>query len=137
MSKLLTYSNLIKFDEFEDRFKYLKLDGRVGVETFGFDRHINQLFYKSPEWLSARNKVVARDLGCDLGLIGYEIPGKVLVHHMNPLSIEDLVNRQPEIFDPEYLVCVSVQTHNAIHFGDESILMQEPVIRRPGDTTLW
>lgn len=133
-----TYGELIQYHSFEDRFRYLKLDGVVANETFGFDRYLNQRFYKSAEWRRVRDQVIIRDQGCDLGVPGREIQGTIIVHHMNPISIED-IERNPEVlFDPNTLICVSLDTHNALHYGDESILDQEVVVeRRPGDTTPW
>ena len=133
-----TYTELIKLPTFLDRFRYLKLDGVVANETFGFDRYLNQRFYKSAEWRRVRDQVIIRDQGCDLGVPGREIQGTIIVHHMNPISIED-IERNPEVlFDPNTLICVSLDTHNALHYGDESILDQEVVVeRRPGDTTPW
>lgn len=122
---------------FEDRFFYLELKGVLGESTFGFDRWINQRFYRSTEWKSARNYVIARDNGCDLGVPGYEIYSGLLVHHMNPLTLEDLEQGEEWIVDPNYLITTSLQTHNAIHYGDESLLPRGPVERQSGDTTLW
>lgn len=130
------FSELSKFLTFEERFRYLKLGGRVGLDTFGFDRYLNQRFYDSPEWKTARRDVIARDMGCDLGAEGYEIYDKVLVHHMNPITAKQVEGRDEDILNPEYLITVSHRTHNAIHYGDESILIEETV-RRPGDTKLW
>lgn len=137
MSKLLTYSELITLGSFLDRFNYLKLRGSVGVDTFGFDRYLNQAFYASKEWKSIRNEVILRDNGFDLGVDGYGIVGKLYIHHMNPLRPEDLVNRTDLLLNPEYLICVSHNTHNAIHYGDESLLPKDPVIRTPNDTCPW
>ena len=132
-----TYSELITFPTFEERFRYLKLDGRVGEETFGFDRYLNQIFYKSPEWQSVRNHVIARDMGRDLGIEGREIFGRILIHHMNPISKEDILGRSEFLLDPEYLICTVKNTHNAIHYSDESLLVKDPVIRRRNDTCPW
>jgi hypothetical protein len=115
----------------------LKLVGQVGTSTFGFDRWINQQFYKSPEWMSARNEVIIRDNGCDLGIDGYEIISGLLVHHMNPVMIEDLTEDNRDVYNPDYLITTSLRTHNAIHYGDESLLPRGPITRRPGDTKLW
>lgn len=133
-----TYNELVQYHSYEDRFRYLKLNGVVANETFGFDRYLNQRFYKSAEWRRVRDQVIIRDRGCDLGIPGREIFGTVIVHHMNPISIED-IEKNPEIlFDPNYLICVSLETHNALHYGDESVLEKETIVeRRPGDTTPW
>lgn len=133
-----TYSNLCKFDSFKDRFKYLSLDGTVAEETFGFDRYLNQQFYKSGDWKRIRKQVIVRDMGYDLGLSGYDIIGKIIVHHMNPIAIRDLYNLTDFLLNPEYLICVSHNTHNAIHYGDESLLtLEAPIERKPNDTCLW
>lgn len=132
-----SYSELIKIDSFVDRFKYLQLGGRVGADTFGFDRYLNQVFYRSAEWKRLRNQIILRDNGCDLAFPGREIFGNVFIHHLNPLSIKDLTDRSEVLFDPDNLVCVSFETHNAIHYGDESLLLTEPVDRTPGDTCPW
>lgn len=132
-----TYSELIKYNTFEDRFNYLKLNGVIGEDTFGFDRWLNQNFYNSKEWKSIRDFVIIRDGGCDMAMDGYEIGGKVYVHHMNPITPNDIVHSTEALMDPEFLVCVSHNTHNAIHYGDISILATDPVERRPGDTCLW
>ena len=138
MSKIRTYSELISIPTFEERYRYLKLNGKVGDQTFGFDRYLNQIFYRSKEWKEVRNKVIIRDNGCDMAFDGYDIPGKVLVHHMNPISLRDINQRKEDILNPEYLICVSFDTHNAIHYGDDSkIITVTPVIRTPGDTCLW
>jgi len=132
-----TYSELIKIPTFLERFKYLKLNGSVGVDTFGFDRYLNQTFYRSYEWKRLRNNVIVRDMGCDLGLEGYDIFDKILVHHMNPIGPDDIIHRSDYLLDPEFLICTSKLTHDAIHYGDEQILYQDPVIRTPGDTCPW
>lgn len=130
------YSELCRLQTFEERFDYLKLKGVVGESTFGFDRYLNQLLYRSSEWKRVRNAVIVRDDGCDMGLADYPA-NRIIVHHMNPLSVEDLENRSDLIFDPEFLICVSFNTHNAIHFGDETLLPKLPVERKPGDTCPW
>lgn len=130
------YSELCRLRTFEERFDYLKLQGVVGESTFGFDRYLNQLLYRSSEWKKVRNAVIVRDDGCDMGLADYPA-NRIIVHHMNPLSVEDLENRSELIFDPEFLICVSFNTHNAIHFGDEKLLPKLPVERKPGDTCPW
>lgn len=131
------YSELSRLETFEERFDYLKLGGQVGSDTFGFDRYLNQIFYKSPEWKKVRDIVIARDLGCDLGMEGYDIYGKLLIHHMNPISLVDIQERSDDILNPEYLILVSHRTHNAIHYGDKNLLPKEPNIRRPNDTCPW
>lgn len=138
MGEILTYTDLTLRDAFLSRFRYAVLGGELGIATFGFDRHLNQAFYQSVEWKRARDVAIARDNGCDLGVPGHEIHDRVLVHHMNPLRVEDLIDRNVDrLFNPEYLICVSTRTHNAIHFGDESQLPPPEIERRPGDTTLW
>lgn len=132
-----TYSELIKLQSFEERFEYLKLNGRVCEETFGFDRYINQIFYKSKEWQTVRDTVIIRDNGCDLGLQDREIRGRILIHHMNPISKEDILRRSDVILNPEYLICTTKNTHNAIHYGDVSLLMSDPIERKPNDTCPW
>jgi len=137
MKTLRQYSALQHFKTIEDRYNYLKLMGTVGKQTFGWDRYFNQKFYKSLEWKRVRNLVIIRDEGCDLGIPGFEIHDKVLIHHMNPMWIGDLKNHNPDILDPEFLITVSGRTHQAIHYGDKSLLPQVPITRRPGDTNLW
>ena len=137
MTGTKSYSELISFSTFLDRYRYLKLGGRIGEETFGFDRYLNQALYKSPEWRRARDEVIIRDNGCDLGLDGYEIYDKILIHHINPITRRMIQDRDPEIFDLENLICVSHNTHNAIHYGDESLLPILQVERYKGDTKLW
>ncbi len=132
-----THRELTRLKSFEERFEYLKLRGQVGKSTFGYDRYINQAFYRSSEWRRVRNLVIARDEGLDLGVTGYEIFDRPIIHHMNPMGLEDLVSGDDDILNPEYLVCVSHRTHNAIHYGDESLLPKPLVERRPGDTRLW
>ena len=132
-----TYSELSKLKTFKERFEYLKLDGLIGEETFGWDRYLNQVFYKSPEWRSTRDKIIVRDNGRDLGVEGYDIFGKIIIHHMNPMSLGDIANRNPDIFNPEYLICVSHETHNAIHYGDVNQLNLGPIERTVNDTCPW
>lgn len=133
-----TYSELQRFATFEQRFSYLKLGGAVGAVTFGFDRYLNQEFYKSVLWRRVRTIVIARDYGCDLGIEGHEIHDRVYVHHMNPMRPEDITDSNLDIIDPKYLITVTHDTHNAIHYGDESLLKRRQlVIRQPGDTKLW
>lgn len=131
------YSDLIQLNSFIDRYRYLKIYGRVGEETFGYDRWVNQELYKSRKWRSTRNGIIIRDEGCDLGVDGYELQDYIIVHHINPITLEDIEEERDKVFDPENLICCSSKTHKAIHFGDESLLPKEPVIRRPGDTCLW
>lgn len=137
MTKLRRYSELRQLDTFLERFRYLSLPGQVGTTTFGFDRHVNQRFYRSTEWRQVRHHVIARDLGCDLGIPDHEIYDKVLIHHMNPMRVDDIVDGDDSIVNPEFLICVTHKTHNAIHFGDESQLPKLSVERQPGDTKLW
>lgn len=130
------YTELIQIPTFEERFEYLKLGGQVGSETFGFDRWINQRFYRSHEWKQIRSKVILRDEGRDLGVEGYELQNGVYVHHMNPMIPKDIVDAESWILNPEFLICVSLNTHNAIHFGDASLL-PKLIERRPNDTCPW
>lgn len=138
MTELRTYSELVRFESFEDRYEYLRLGGRVGLETFGYDRYLNQSFYRSSEWRRIRNHVISRDGGCDLGIEDRLIDGKLLIHHMNPVTKNDVVNDfDSKILDPEFLVLVSHSTHNAIHYGDSSLLAVMPKDREPNDTIPW
>ena len=132
-----TYSELITLPTFEERYQYLRLDGRVGQETFGFDRWLNQKFYKDPEWLRVRDFVIIRDNGCDLGIEGREIRSRILIHHMNPITTDDIVKRSKYLLDPEYLICTVKRTHDAIHYGDESFLILNPIERTKNDTCPW
>lgn len=132
-----TYSEMIRLSTFRERFRYLRLCGRVGQETFGFDRYLNQSFYKSDDWLSLRDYVIIRDEGCDLAISDREIHDRIIVHHMNPITKDDVINRTKFLLDPEYLVCTVKRTHDAIHYGDESLLLNDFVERRPGDTCPW
>lgn len=132
-----TYTDLNKLPTFMDRFNYLKLNGTIGEDTFGFDRWLNQVFYRSSEWRKVRNFVIVRDNGNDLGLEGFAISGKILIHHMNPINVHDVLQRNEDILNPEYLICVSHQTHQAIHYGNEDLLPAEPVERSPNDTCPW
>lgn len=133
-----TYSEMIQLPTFIERFRYLKLGGEVGKETFGHDRYLNQILYSSQEWKRFRRDIILRDHGCDLACEGFEIiHGSMLIHHINPISIEDVIRRDPKIFDPENVVSTVLRTHNAIHYGDESLLMIEPIERRPNDTCPW
>ena len=131
------YSELIRYDTFLDRYHYLNLVGQVGIETFGLDRYLNQTLYRSSRWRRTRSQVILRDNGCDLGMAGFDIFDKIIVHHINPLSVQDIEEDVDEIYDPEFLICCSFDTHNAIHYGDERLLPQLPVERRPGDTCPW
>lgn len=131
------YSDLVLLPTFQDRYRYLRLNGLVGKETFGFDRYMNQFFYRSPEWRRVRDMVITRDEGCDLGIPGRDIFGKIIIHHMNPIRPEDIRNRSELILDPEYLIATTHDTHLAIHYGDEHLLLQEPVERRPNDICPW
>lgn len=135
--RIKTYSELITIPSFLERYRYLKLGGSIGEETFGFDRYLNQTLYRSPEWKRFRRDIIIRDNGMDLAFDGYEIVGKILVHHINPLTIQDVIRRDPKIFDPENVICTSLNTHNAVHYGDESLLMLEPVVRTKNDTCPW
>ena len=132
-----TYTELKQIPTFIERYRYLKIGGKVGEETFGSDRYLNQVFYRSKEWTDTRNYVIVRDLGCDLGIEGYEIIGKIFIHHMNPLTVEDILNRTKILLDPEYLICCTKNTHDAIHYGNEDLLWTDPVIRAPNDTCPW
>lgn len=135
--EIRSYSELITIPTFEERFRYLKLDGRVGEETFGFDRYLNQIFYKSNEWLRIRDLVIVRDNGCDLGIEGREIYGRILIHHMNPITIDDITRRSKYLLDPEYLITTVKNTHDAIHYGDDSLLIKLPIERTRNDTCPW
>ena len=132
-----TYSELILLPTFEERFKYLQLNGRVGDDTFGFDRYINQNFYRSTEWKRIRDLIIMRDNGCDLALEGYEIYGRILIHHMNPITVKDVELSTEYLMNPEYLICVTHNTHNAIHYGDEKLINKGLVVRTKNDTCPW
>lgn len=132
-----SYSELRRIRSHRDRFFYLSLKAQIGHSTFGYERYINQAFYTSVEWRSVRSQVITRDLGCDLGILGFEIQERAYIHHMNPMTVEQIRDGDPAILDPEYLITVTHRTHNAIHFGDERLLPQPLVERRPGDTQLW
>lgn len=133
-----TYSELITLPTFEERYRYLRLDGQVGAETFGFDRYLNQTFYRTDkEWLAVRDDVIIRDNGCDLGIPDREIGSRIIVHHMNPITKEDILRRTKYLLDPEYLICTIKRTHDAIHYGDENILLMGPVERTKNDTCPW
>lgn len=135
--KIRTYSELIAIPIYEERFQYLKLDGIVGRETFGFDRYINQLFYNSGEWRSIRNNIIIRDNGCDLAIGDYEIKGSIYIHHMNPIMLEDIANATEFLLNPEYLICTAFRTHQAIHYGDANLLVTAPIERKRNDTCPW
>lgn len=137
MMSIRTYSELITLPTFEERFKYLQLNGQVGESTFGFDRYMNQVFYRSQKWKSIRDFVIIRDCGCDLGVEGYDIHGKIIIHHMNPLSTRDIETESDFLLNPDFLICTTHNTHNAIHYGDENLLVTAPVERTKNDTCPW
>lgn len=132
-----TYSELITLPTFEERFEYLQLNGAVGEETFGFDRYLNQVFYRSRRWKHVRDFIIIRDNGCDLGVEGYDIYDKIIIHHMNPLSIRDIEHESDYLLNPEFLISTTHNTHNAIHYGDQNLLITAPVERRKNDTCPW
>ena len=132
-----TYSQLIHIPTFEERFEYLRLNGQVGADTFGFDRYLNQVFYRSDRWKKVRDHVIIRDNACDLACEGHDIQSRILIHHMNPLTIEDIMNETDYLMDPEFLISTMLRTHNAIHYGDKSLLPSTPMDRRPTDTCPW
>lgn len=132
-----TYTELMKLQTFEERFRYLKLVARVGEETFGFDRYLNQQFYHSQEWKSIRNEIIIRDNACDLGITGREMNKGIIIHHMNPITKDDLIHQSDFLLNPDYLICVSKKTHSAIHYGDESLLFDGLVERSKNDTCPW
>lgn len=136
-TKIRTYSELLRLSTFEQRFSYLALRGGVGDSTFGFDRYVNQQFYRSRQWRQIREHVIVRDLGCDLGVDGYQIHDRLTIHHMNPMQVEEIFDGDPSILDPEFLITTTHRTHNAIHYGDEKLLPKPLVERRRGDTKLW
>lgn len=136
--KIRCYSELAKLTTFASRFEYLRLDGQVGKDTFGFDRIFNQRFYASKEWRRIRDHVIIRDNGCDLGVEGHEIYGnRIIIHHLNPISLEDIERQSAYLLDPEFLITTIHNTHNAIHYGDESLLIQAPIERSKNDTCPW
>ena len=137
MAQLRCYQELRRLNSFEERYEYLRIGGLIGESTFGYERYLNQMLYTSSKWRQVRNRVIIRDNGCDLGLDGYEIGGKIIIHHMNPITVDQIEESASEIFDPEYLICVSDRTHNAIHYGDKSLLPQLPINRCPGDMCPW
>ena len=132
-----TYSDLILLPTFLERYRYLRLGGNVGLETFGHNRYLNQILYTSDRWRSFRDKIIIRDNGCDLGMEGFEIYDRILVHHINPITVEDVLNENPKVFDPDNVICTSHNTHQAIHYGDENLLITEPVERFRNDTCPW
>lgn len=132
-----TYSELITIPTFRERYEYLRLQGSVGEETFGFDRYLNQIFYRSQKWKSIRDHVIVRDNGCDLGVEGFDIHGKILIHHLNPITIRDIELETDFLLNPEFLICTTHNTHNAIHYGDSNLLVAEPIIRTRNDTCPW
>jgi hypothetical protein len=135
--RIRTYYELRRLPTFQERFDYLALRGVVGETTFGTDRYLNQQFYRSTQWKNIRNQIIARDNGCDLGIDGYEIFDKIYIHHLNPMTVKDLVDGNESVLEPEYLISTTHRTHNAIHYGDASLLYQPYVERKPGDTKLW
>lgn len=137
MTIIKTYSELITIPTFKERYRYLRIGGRVGKETFGYDRYLNQVLYTSDEWKSFRRDVIIRDDGCDLACDGFDIFNRITVHHIDPITVEDVLNRNPKVFDPENVVCVSHNTHMAIHYGNEGLLIVAPPERRPNDTCPW
>lgn len=137
MSTIRTYSELSQLKTFRERYEYLRLNGKVGEETFGFDRYLNQIFYKSDVWKAIRDFVIVRDNGCDLGVEGYDIHGKILIHHMNPILVEDILKRSDFLLNPDYLITTVLSTHNAIHYGDDSLLITLPIERTRNDTCPW
>ena len=132
-----SYSELISFKTFKERYDYLRICQQVGQATFGGSRFLNQLFYSSPQWKDFRNRIIIRDNGCDLAMYGFEIKGKIYIHHITPITKDDLINRSPLLMDPENVVCVSFDTHQAIHYGDDNLLPQLPIERKPNDTIPW
>lgn len=137
MTSIKSYSEVMSLPTFLERYNYLRIGGRVGKDTFGRDRYLNQILYTSPEWRAFRREIIRRDQGCDLACDDREIQDKIIIHHINPITVEDVVNRNPMIFDPENVICVSHMTHEAIHYGDDNLLMKDPVERRPNDTCPW
>lgn len=135
--RIKTYSELSRLETIEDRYKYLRLSAGVGEPTFALERYVNQQFYRSTQWQQIRNHIIVRDNGCDLGVDGYEVHGRLTIHHMNPMTVDDIRDGNEAILDPEYLIAVAHRTHNAIHYGDERQLPRPPVERRAGDTKLW
>ena len=137
MKIIRSYSELRRITTFEERYKYLQLGGIVGKDTFGFDRYLNQIFYRSQKWRSIRDQIIIRDNGCDLGVEGYDIYGIILIHHMNPITLDDIERESEFLLNPEYLICTTHNTHNAIHYGDEKLLITTPIERTKNDTCPW
>lgn len=137
LMSIKTYTELSKLDSFEERYRYLRLGGSVGKDTFGFDRYLNQIFYRSKKWKHIRDKVILRDNGCDLGVEGYEIHGRILIHHMNPITLKDIEQESDFLLNPEFLISTTHNTHNAIHYGDEDLLIKVPLERTQFDTCPW
>ena len=137
MKIIRSYSELRKITTFEERYKYLQLGGIVGKDTFGFDRYLNQIFYRSQKWRSIRDQIIIRDNGCDLGVEGYDIYERILIHHMNPITLDDIERESEFLLNPEYLICTTHNTHNAIHYGDEKLLITTPIERTKNDTCPW
>lgn len=137
MKIIRSYSELRRITTFEERYKYLQLGGIVGKDTFGFDRYLNQIFYRSQKWKSIRDQIIIRDNGCDLGVEGYDIYGRILIHHMNPITLDDIERESEFLLNPEYLICTTHNTHNAIHYGDEKLLITTPIERTKNDTCPW
>ena len=137
MRSIKTYSELLTLPTFEERYNYLKLNGRVGESTFGYDRYLNQILYTSKEWRRFRDEIIIRDNGCDMACEGFDFSGRATVHHINPITVEDVINRHPKVFDPENVITVSDNTHKAIHYGDENLLIKAPVVRTKNDTCPW
>lgn len=132
-----TYSELIAIPTYEERFEYLKLGGAVGKATFGYDRYLNQILYSSDKWKRFRNNIIIRDNGCDLACEGFDIPGRALIHHINPITVEDVLSLSPKVFDPENVITTVLNTHNAIHYGDKNLLVIAPIVRTKNDTCPW
>lgn len=137
IGNIRTYSEIITLKTYEERFDYLKIGGRVGLETFGYDRYLNQILYNTKQWKKFRREIIIRDNACDLACEGYEINYRILVHHINPITVEDIINRNPMIFDPENAITTTHRTHNAIHYGDKNLLILQPMERTPNDTCPW
>lgn len=132
-----SYSELIRLPTYLERFRYLQINGAVGAETFGYDRYLNQILYRTVEWKRFRRDIILRDNGCDLACDDYEIFGRILVHHINPITVDDVLNRDPKIFDPNNVITTTLDTHNAIHYGDERLLVMDPIVRTKNDTCPW
>ena len=132
-----SYSELIRLPTYLERFRYLQINGAVGAETFGYDRYLNQILYRTGEWKRFRRDIILRDNGCDLACEDYEIFGRILVHHINPITVDDVFNRDPKIFDPNNVITTTLDTHNAIHYGDERLLVMDPIVRTKNDTCPW